>query len=297
MITHSVRVLLLVLMLAATSGPQVCGDNPAAGKAEPAAPARDRGSLAAFLKARGYFEVPLVLTRMGHLDVEVKVNGETLLCILDTGAGGVLIDSAVIKRMKLPIQKTGKLNAGLGGAVPLEKAIVEQVSIGPCVSRMEALVGDLTAVNAEREKNGVKPCQGLVGFPFLRMHGAVIDYPSAKLFLLEPGAAIAAIFEIPGAAGKLHVQVNRSLKDIEMSYDVIVTLPADAGLVVTKGALEQLQNGMTYGKVGAVFGGDLSKGKLVAGYSGTWAVVQGKHRIDLVFKDGKVSSKSGQDLE
>src|SRR5262249_19882965 len=125
------------------------------------------------------------------------------------------------------------------------------------------------------------------------------DYPSAKLFLMEPGAAAALIYEGPNARGVMGITttVNRSFGGGRFSYGVIVALEGDQPVVLTKAAYERLETGMTYVQMAEILGGELSKGRLQTGYTGTLAVVQGKRRIDLTFQDGKVSVKSSKELE
>jgi len=257
------------------------------------------GDLTTYLKAKGYVDVPLNIIKGGHLDVEVKVNRETLRFILDTGSGATVIDAAVAKRLGLVATKTDKTLAGVSGAHPLEKTLIEQLSVGPVQSREEAIVADLSAVNAERKKDGDPPCDGLLGATLLQLFCAVIDYPSAKLFLMEPGAAAALIYVGPNAQGVKGVTttVNRSFGGGRFMYGVIVAFADEQPPVVTKAAYEKLETGMTYEQVAEAIGGELGKGKLKTSYTGTFAVVQGKQRVDLTFQDGKVTAKSSKELE
>jgi hypothetical protein len=252
--------------------------------------------LAGFLKGKGYFDVPLIFTRDGHLDVEVKANGETLLFILDTGSGGTVLDTAVVQRLKLPVQKTEHTLAGIGGTHPLEKTILDRLVIGSLTSREEAIVSDLTAVNTERKKVGVRPCDGLLGASLMRLHGAVIDYPSAKLFLMDPVAAANAIFAIPGGQ-EIQITVTRTIRETRITGEVVVKLLKEKPSILRKTSFEQLQTGMDYAQLGEILGGELTKGRMAANYTGTFAVVQGTCRIDLTFADGKVTAKSAKELK
>jgi predicted aspartyl protease len=252
--------------------------------------------LAVFLKAKGYFEVPLIFTRDGHLDVEVKVNGETLLFILDTGAGSTVLDTAVVQRLKLSVQKTEHTLAGIGGAHLLEKTVVERLVVGTLQNREEAIVSDLTAVNTERKKMGMRACDGLLGAPLLRLHCAVIDYPSAKLFLMDPVAAASAVFAIPGGQD-VQTTVTRTIREARITGDVTVKLLKEQPATLTKAGFEQLQNGMTYPQVAEALGGEFAKGRMAATYTGTFAAVQGTRRIDLTFQDGKVTARSSKELD
>jgi hypothetical protein len=253
--------------------------------------------LGAFLKSKGYFAVPMTLTKLGHLDIEVTVNGQKLLMILDTGAGGVVIDTTVAQRLKLPIQKTNKLNAGIGGTVPLEKATVDRIAIGSCESRIEAIVSDLSAVNAERKKVGTQPCDGLLGYPFLKLHGGVVDYNSGALFLMGPVASVASVYDYPPIFEKVNISINRTLKENQMSFNLVVKLLDDKPLFVTNAAYQQVESGMSYQQAATCLGGTLPRAKLVAGYTGSLIFLQANHRIDLIFQNGKVTAKASSNLE
>jgi hypothetical protein len=258
-----------------------------------------RGELATFLKAKGYVDIPLKIIKGGHMDVDVKVNGETLRFILDTGSGATVIDAAVAKRLGLVATKTDKTLAGVSGAHPLEKTLIEQLSVGPVQSREETVVADLSSVNAERKKDGDPACDGLLGATLLQLFCAVIDYPSAKLFLMAPAAAAALIYVGPNARGVMGITttVNRSFGGGRFTYGVIVSFAEDQPVALTKAAFERLETGMTYGQMAEILGGELSKGRLQNTYTGTLAVVQGKRRIDLTFQDGKVTVKASKELE
>jgi hypothetical protein len=274
---------------------------PAGTPAAPVAPpveerAAPAGDLDAFLKPKGYLGVPLNLVASGHLDIEVKVKGETLLFILDTGAGASVIDAAVAKRLGLAVQKTDQTLAGVGGSHPLEKTVLDPMMIGPVQGREEAVVTDLGAVNTERKKVGARPCDGLLGAGVLQLFGAVIDYPSSKVFLLDQGAAARATFEVPAGAPYDGV-VNRTVQAGRLTLGVVATLHKDLRPVLTQANFDKLRPGMTYPQVAEVLGAELGKARMVKGFSGTFAVVQDKSRIELAFEDGKVTTKSGRSLE
>src|SRR5207248_936639 len=137
--------------------------------------------LAALLKPKGYIEVPLILTKVGLLDIDVKVNGQPLLFILDTGAGNTVIDTTVAERLKLPIHKTDEKLSGVSGAKPLLRTNSVRVSVGPHSCEAVPVVDDLSPLNAQRKKRGTPPCDGILGNNILQDYGAVIDHSVPKL--------------------------------------------------------------------------------------------------------------------
>ena len=244
--------------------------------------------LAALLKTRGYIEVPLILTKAGLLDVEVKINGQPLQFLLDTGAGGPVIDEAVAERLMLAKKKTDETLAGSSGVQPLIRSEDVQFSVGPNRSQEALVVSNLSAINAWRKKEDCEPCDGILDNKIMQLHGAVIDHSSSKLFLLN-----LTIIEGLNTKPSLNITLNEG----RVVRALVVELPNQEPLVVTKTAFERLKPEMTFAQIGEVFGGELKKAHLTQSYTGTLAIVQGKSRIDLAFHDGKVVTRSAQGVD
>jgi len=142
--------------------------------------------LAQLLKANDYHEVPLSLGKNNLPYVTVKINGASCRFVLDTAAMVSIMDDAVAQRLHLPVQET-KLNIGFvaGSTTKARQGHVQAFSVGDVQSSLDAFLVPLSIQNATLKKEGDPPYDGLLGAPFLRAHSAVIDYASAKLFLLE----------------------------------------------------------------------------------------------------------------
>ncbi len=113
-----------------------------------------------FLTTRGFIEVPLDVGKDGLFDVHVKINGEPLRFLLDTGVPTGCLDTAVANRLKLPINKTDQTLAGVTGPQPLLNTVVEQLSIGSMNCREVPTVTDFTALQVTRKMNGLPPLDG-----------------------------------------------------------------------------------------------------------------------------------------
>jgi predicted aspartyl protease len=244
-----------------------------------------------FFKSRGYIEVPLILARDGFFDVEVQVNGQPLLFLLDTGSDNTVIDNAVAERLMLPRNKTGDTSAGITGDQPLLTTVVEQLSVGSVSSREHPGLTDFCANNEHRKKESIRLWDGLLGNNFLQLHGAVIDHSSSRLFLLDP----AAVLSIPGGLN-LDFSWNISIKEGRVARAFVVEFLGKEPLLVTKAAYDRLKTGMTFAEISEAIGGNLTKCRMVPGYTGTLAIVQGKSRIDLTFREGRITAKSAQGL-
>ena len=248
--------------------------------------------LADLLKARGYVEVPLTLTKDPFFDVEVKINGQALLFILDTGTNATIIDRAVAGRLKLASHKTDLTVVGATGTEPFEQTESVQISVGPNQWKEYLALNDLSPVNNTRKTFGTPPCDGILGNDVMQLWGAVIDEAVGKLFLLEKEG----VFSMPaGLTSK--ASMNTSMKEGRVSRVAAVEIPDDEAPVVSRTGFERLKPGMTFAQVGEILGGDLTKGRTHPGFTGTLAVIQGKRRIDLVFVDGKVTAKSAQGID
>src|SRR5438034_4216295 len=58
-------------------------------------------NLPAYLKSLGYIEIPFTLTRVNHIVVHAKVNGEDVVLIVDTGASRTCIAESCADRLGL----------------------------------------------------------------------------------------------------------------------------------------------------------------------------------------------------
>jgi predicted aspartyl protease len=286
-----------LLAVASAHSRPALGDDPSARIADSNNGVSAPLDLAAFLKSKGYVEIPLTRTNGGHFDVDVRIKGKTLTFILDTGAQSIVIDSDVAAELKLPVQKTNQMHAGIGGAVALQIAPDQHISVGSFEGRFTVVVGELKFVNEERQKMGDKPCAGLLGFPLLKLNGAVIDYTSEKLFLMGPAASIPAVFESSKASVRLEVGVNRMLNNSKMTFGLSIKVLDDKPELITFANYGQIQSGTTYAQVGAALGGNLDKCNLAAGFSGTIRFQQGKNHINLTLQNGKVTAKSFEAAE
>ena len=92
------------------------------------------GDLHAFLFGKGYHAIPFFQNAVGHLLVEVTINGVTGIFILDTGAGSTIVDTKQAERLKLRLQRNNSTHSGAGAGgqnlevIPTEGNILEMGS-------------------------------------------------------------------------------------------------------------------------------------------------------------------------
>jgi predicted aspartyl protease len=117
--------------------------------------------------------------------VRVTINGRGLDFILDTGAGGILMDLDVAKQLGLPFY--GRSSAVVAQRFPTARTIVPEMHVGDLVMRNVAVQLAPSGWDAGPYVKAV----GLLGFDFLAELGVTIDYEHQRVTVV-PGAAYVA---------------------------------------------------------------------------------------------------------
>jgi predicted aspartyl protease len=105
-----------------------------------------------------------------HVIVRVTIGGRGLDFLLDTGAGGIFIDSAVAN--ELGLKSYAQRSAVTAGRYTTARTIVPEMRVGSLVMRDVAMQ---MVPQGWNEQSGVKSV-GLLGFDFLAELGVTIDY-------------------------------------------------------------------------------------------------------------------------
>jgi len=146
--------------------------------------------LNAFLCQKGYHAIPFTKNAVGHLLVDVIVNGVKGIFILDTGAGNTIVDTNHADRLQLILQKdnTNFDGAGAGGqGLEVIPSKGNRLEIGSYV------IPDFTLcvmtlfehVSQALAKAGVhEDLSGVIGVDVLLPGKAIIDYNEMMLYLL-----------------------------------------------------------------------------------------------------------------
>jgi hypothetical protein len=117
-----------------------------------------------------------------HVIVRVMVGNRGLDFILDTGAGGIYIDSGVAR--ELGLKAIAERSAVTAGRYDTANAVIPEMRIGPLTMQNVAVqmgplgwdeLGDVKAV-------------GLLGYDFIRSVGLTIDYKDKRVTAVEPGS-------------------------------------------------------------------------------------------------------------
>ena len=142
-------------------------------------------NLPAYLKSLGYIEVPFTLTRVNHIVVPAKVNGEDVVLIVDTGASRTCIAESSAERLRLVSGKVEEVSVSF--ALPKKtKALskMDSLDIGSLhLTNIETWLVDFSYLNMIVQWQGEQFCDGVLGSDILVSQTTVIDYRSRKLFL------------------------------------------------------------------------------------------------------------------
>lgn len=140
------------------------------------------------LAARGYRRVPLRWLPSGHLVLAGTVNGQPVALLLDSGAANTAADREWALAAGFKLRPLAIKGAGAGSAA-LDLAVIEGAALavgGIRLTGIALLAIDLREVRSALRQRGAEPPQLVLGSDVLQAFGAVIDYPSASLWL-APG--------------------------------------------------------------------------------------------------------------
>ncbi len=142
-------------------------------------------NLPAYLKSLGYIEVPFTVTRVNHIVVHAKVNGEDVVLIVDTGASQTCIAESCAERLGLTSGRVEKVAVSF--ALPKRtKALskLDSLDIGSLhLTNFETWLVDFSYINMIVQMKGEEFRDGVLGADILRRTRAVIDYKCCKMYL------------------------------------------------------------------------------------------------------------------
>src|SRR5580765_1697679 len=121
--------------------------------------------------------------------LKVKLNGQTVLMAVDTGASDLLLDEAAFRVNKVtPVP--GQLSVlWNGGRMPVDQALVRTLEIGGiAISNCPAGVLNLGKWSLEVNPHGEK-LAGVIGLNLLRRFTPTLDFKKQKLTLRRSGVA------------------------------------------------------------------------------------------------------------
>jgi predicted aspartyl protease len=144
-------------------------------------------NLPAYLKSVGYIEIPFTVTRVNHIVVHAKVNGEDVVLIVDPGASRTCIAESCAERLDLASGRVEQVAVSF--ALPKKtkaSSKLESLDIGSLhLTDFETWIVDFSYINMIVQWQGEEFCDGVLGADILISKSAVIDYKCRKLYLKD----------------------------------------------------------------------------------------------------------------
>jgi len=134
---------------------------------------------------REFVLVPIVREKSRHIVVVAELSGRRARMVIDTGAGGTVIDSGAVERFGLKLSKASRKGGGVGSvAMRLNYVAKHDLKIADLdLSDIKLLTLDLSHVNAGLKRAAVEPVVGVIGADILWRRKAVIDYSRGVMIL------------------------------------------------------------------------------------------------------------------
>jgi hypothetical protein len=137
-----------------------------------------------FLTTRGYLQIPLTRSGVGHFHMSGTLNGRPVEVLLDTGAACTVVAMSIVESLGLRSERTDQAGGGAGGSLDQFMVYGADFRLGSLVPRLAGPVGiDFEHVNASLRAHGSAEVDMILGVDVFDAHAAVIDYTSQSLFL------------------------------------------------------------------------------------------------------------------
>ncbi len=112
-------------------------------------------------------------------------NTDSLNFILDTGSGGISLDSATAAELNLPITPTNRTIRGIAGIRQVDYALHHKLKLpGIVADSLDFHINDYSLLTAVY---GVR-IDGIIGFSLLRRYIVHVDFDHAEILFYSPGS-------------------------------------------------------------------------------------------------------------
>ena len=136
-------------------------------------------------KSQRFVVIPFIREKSGHITVAARLAGRPARFVVDTGAGGTILDSEAVSQYKLKLSSVSRKAGGVGSAAMRMNYVAKHdlALVGLDLSDTRLLTLDLSHVNAGLKKAKVEPVVGVLGADVFRRRHAIIDYDRGIVLL------------------------------------------------------------------------------------------------------------------
>ena len=137
------------------------------------------------LAPRPFVLIPIIREKSHHITVVARLAGRLARFVIDTVAGGTVLDFGAVSKYKLKLSSASRKGGGVGSAAMRMNYVAKHdlTLLDLDLSDTRLLTLDLSHVNAGLKSAGVAPVVGVLGADVLWRRHAVIDYDRGLLLL------------------------------------------------------------------------------------------------------------------
>ena len=134
---------------------------------------------------RQFVLIPITREKSHHITVVAHLSGRPARFVVDTGAGGTILDVEAVSQYKLKLSSASRKGGGVGSAaMRMNYVSKHDLTLGGLdLSGTKLLTLNLSHVNAGLTKNKVEPVVGVIGADVLWNRHAIIDYDRGIMLL------------------------------------------------------------------------------------------------------------------
>lgn len=167
--------------------------------------------------------VPLVDNSAGLLVIPIRLNGETVNALIDTGAQYLTVDRAWAVARDLSISERGLTPTLSSGSLPTGVAPLKDVMIGGSGQRG----GGIAVMDLGRLKSMTgAPFDAVIGSAFLANHAVQINFDNRRVRFLESGSAAPDGISVPIA---IDARAHRIATSLSVSGRELQPIIIDTG--------------------------------------------------------------------
>ena len=138
------------------------------------------------MRKKNYSEIPVRITSIGHLEVDVNIDGINTSFLVDTGASNTVVDIGFTKDSLMEFVTIEQRGGGVGTSqMILFHKKINLFKINDFeIPSFDLYATDFQHVKDSLAKEGItEPCNGVIGADILIKYDAVIDYKKQMLYL------------------------------------------------------------------------------------------------------------------